>query len=386
MNDQPDPVNPTSSPLRDDFVRLTERAALFQEAAAERLGLNVTDLRCLALAYAEPGMTASRLAESSGLTSGAITGVLDRLEQADLVRREADPADRRRTLIRGVPGREHDFRETYDSIEAAISRVRSTLDDRQQAGLDAFIAGASDAFQQETARLRAQTRGGMVDEMFTAPMGDIDAGRLVFASGAPRISLRAAPLGPTADARMVAELAHSTLRLTTGAHPGELCRATFSGPVPDIKANREGTVAVRYRSRLDWRARQASLGLSVDVPWTIEISGGLSGLSGDLRGLRLRAFDLRGGVDELELDLPAPDGTSRIHVSGSPANVTLLHPRGSAMRATVKGGIHELRFGAKHMRDVHGELRLETPGAGAAPDRYEVEITGGVRFLKITPA
>ena len=48
---------------RDEFVRLTERAALFQEAAAERLGLNVTDLRCLAMAYAEPGMSASRLAE-----------------------------------------------------------------------------------------------------------------------------------------------------------------------------------------------------------------------------------------------------------------------------------------------------------------------------------
>ena len=62
------PVNP------DDIARLTEHAALFQEAAAERLGLNPTDLRCLALAAAEPGMTASRLGELSGLTSGAITG------------------------------------------------------------------------------------------------------------------------------------------------------------------------------------------------------------------------------------------------------------------------------------------------------------------------
>ena len=386
MNDLPDTVNPSADPLRDEFVRLTERAALFQEAAAERLGLNVTDLRCLAMAHAEPGMTASRLAELSGLTSGAITGVLDRLERANLVRREADPADRRRTLVRGVPGREQEFRDTYGPIETAIAVVRARLDAGQQAGLDAFIAGASEVFEQETARLRARTRGGMVDEMFTAPMGDADAGRLVFASGAPRISLRAAPLGPATDARMVAELARSTLRLTTGAHVGELCRATFTGPVPDIRANREGTVAVRYRTRLDWRARQASLGLSTEVPWTIEVRGGLSGLSGDLRELRLRSFDLRGGVDELELDLPVPDGTSRIHVSGSPANVTLLHPAGCAVRATIKGGIHELLFGSRQMRQVHGELRLETPDARAAPDRYEVEITGGVRSLRITPA
>ena len=43
--------------------------------------------------------------------------------------------------------------------------------------------------------------------------------------------------------------------------------------------------------------------------WTIAVGGGLSGLSGDLRGLRLRGLDVRGGVDELELSLPAPDGT-----------------------------------------------------------------------------
>ena len=386
MSDQSESVNPTPGSRRDDFVRLTERAALFQEAAAERLGLNVTDLRCLAMAHAEPGMSASRLAELSGLTSGAITGVLDRLERAGLLRREADPDDRRRTLVRGVPGREADFRETYSPIETALEAVRDRLDARQQAGLDAFIVGASEAFERETAKLRARARGGIVDEMFTAPLGDIDAGRLVFASGAPRISLRAAPLGPTSDARMVAELARSTVRLTTGAQPGELCRASFTGPVPDIRANREGTVAVRYRSRLDWRARHASLGLSTEVPWTIEVSGGLSGLSGDLRGMRLRSLDIRGGVDELELDLPMPDGTSRIHITGGPANVTLVHPRASAVRVTLKGGVHELRFGAKHLRDAHGQLRLETPGASAAPDRYEIEVSGGVRFLKITPA
>ncbi len=227
----------------------------------------------------------------------------------------------------------------------------------------------------------------MVDEMFTAPLGDIDAGRLVFASGAPRVSLRAAPLGPAADARMVAELARSTVRLTTGAHPGELCRATFTGPLPDIRANREGSVAVRYRSRLDWRARHASIGLSPEVPWTIDIRGGLSGLSGDLRGLRLRSFDIRGGVDELELDLPVPDGTSRIHIAGNPAKVTLLYPAGCAVRASIKGGIHELRFGAQHTAPGPWcRCGSRHPTLDTAPDRYEVEITGGVRDLRIMPA
>jgi hypothetical protein len=225
----------------------------------------------------------------------------------------------------------------------------------------------------------------MVGEMFSAPLGEARDGRLVFASGAPRLSLRAAPLGPAADARMVAELARSTVRLGITREPGELCRATFTGPVPDIRADRDGSVTCRYRTRLDWRARHADIGLSPAVPWEVVLSGGLSGLSGDLRGVRLRSLELRGGVDELELDLPAPDGTSRVRIAGSPANVTLVHPRASAVRALVLGGVHDLRFGGERMRQVHGELRLETPGARTAPDRYEIEIDGGVRNLRITP-
>ena len=48
-------------------------------------------------------MTPSRLAELSGLTSGAVTGVLDRLERAGFVRRESDPTDRRSLLVRIDP-------------------------------------------------------------------------------------------------------------------------------------------------------------------------------------------------------------------------------------------------------------------------------------------
>jgi DNA-binding MarR family transcriptional regulator len=70
------------------------------EVVAASLGLNATDLRCLELAWTEEDMTPTRLAELSDLTSGAVTGVLDRLERAGFVRRESDPNDRRRLLVR----------------------------------------------------------------------------------------------------------------------------------------------------------------------------------------------------------------------------------------------------------------------------------------------
>nr|WP_260408141.1 MarR family transcriptional regulator [Planomonospora venezuelensis] len=70
---------------------------------ADRLGVNVTDLTCLGfiLEAAEDPITAGRLAERAGLTTGAVTGVVNRLEKAGYVRRLSDSDDRRR--IRIVP-------------------------------------------------------------------------------------------------------------------------------------------------------------------------------------------------------------------------------------------------------------------------------------------
>ena len=72
----------------------------FDNMAAERLGVNETDLHCLNIIENSGGLTAGELAAQAGLTNGAITGVLDRLEKAGFARRVADPADRRRVNVR----------------------------------------------------------------------------------------------------------------------------------------------------------------------------------------------------------------------------------------------------------------------------------------------
>src|ERR1700759_5382362 len=86
--------------------RGSTRSVLLHTAIAERLGLNPSDHKCADLLMAESGVsTPGRLAELTGLSTGAITGVLDRLERAGFVGREADPSDRRRTLVRITPER-----------------------------------------------------------------------------------------------------------------------------------------------------------------------------------------------------------------------------------------------------------------------------------------
>jgi DNA-binding MarR family transcriptional regulator len=75
---------------------------LMGQAAADRIGLNATDLNCLNILSFSREMTAGELARATGLTTASITGVADRLEQAGFVRRERDPNDRRRVVIRLV--------------------------------------------------------------------------------------------------------------------------------------------------------------------------------------------------------------------------------------------------------------------------------------------
>jgi DNA-binding MarR family transcriptional regulator len=71
----------------------------FDNRAAEALGVNLTDLHALNIVENRGGLTAGALAVEAGLTSGAVTGVVDRLERAGYARRVPDPADRRRVKI-----------------------------------------------------------------------------------------------------------------------------------------------------------------------------------------------------------------------------------------------------------------------------------------------
>jgi DNA-binding MarR family transcriptional regulator len=73
---------------------------LLGAAAADRIGINVTDLNCLNILALGGEMTAGELARKTGLTTASITGVLDRLEEAGFVRRERDTRDRRRVVVR----------------------------------------------------------------------------------------------------------------------------------------------------------------------------------------------------------------------------------------------------------------------------------------------
>jgi DNA-binding MarR family transcriptional regulator len=87
---------------------------LMGQAAADRIGINATDLNCLNILSFRGQMTAGELARETGLTTASITGVVDRLEKAGYVRRERDSGDRRRVVVQLV-------------LERAIAHVASVF-------------------------------------------------------------------------------------------------------------------------------------------------------------------------------------------------------------------------------------------------------------------
>ena len=77
----------------------TNRDVAFDKLAATRLGVSVTDLHCLNIVESRHGLTAGELAVESGLTTGAVTAVIDRLERAGYARRVRDERDRRKVMV-----------------------------------------------------------------------------------------------------------------------------------------------------------------------------------------------------------------------------------------------------------------------------------------------
>ncbi|MER6285215.1 MarR family winged helix-turn-helix transcriptional regulator [Streptomyces sviceus] len=123
---------PTATPAQAleamDFFIAT--AHLGQQEMAQRLGLNVTDLLCFAcvLKAGEDLLTAGDLAEHAHVTTGAVTGILNRLERGGYVTRVPDPNDRRRVRVAALP----------DAVAKAVALYQPYYD-----RLDAVFAGYS---------------------------------------------------------------------------------------------------------------------------------------------------------------------------------------------------------------------------------------------------
>jgi DNA-binding MarR family transcriptional regulator len=130
-------------------------STLFHHAVAEKAGLSGADHKYLDLLFQEGPMTAGKFAEVTGLTTGAVTGIIDRLEKRGLVKRENDPNDRRKVLLVG------NFDNAMKLLGPVFKQLQSDLDsfyddysDEQLKTIYDFLNGTIHYFREKTTQLR----------------------------------------------------------------------------------------------------------------------------------------------------------------------------------------------------------------------------------------
>jgi DNA-binding MarR family transcriptional regulator len=127
--------------------------ALFQQAAAAKYGLGVTDMKTLSILIQEGEMTAGEIGSRLGLTSGSVTTLIDRLAQQDLVKRQPHTKDRRKVIIMVNQEKLAAEENVYRSMGEAFVRLLGTYTTEQLEFLVKFHQASIEVTKQEIARL-----------------------------------------------------------------------------------------------------------------------------------------------------------------------------------------------------------------------------------------
>ena len=142
----------------DKFREMSLEAVMFHQVLADELGLYITDHKCMDIIHRFGAMPAGRLGEMTGLTTGAITGMIDRLEKAGYVRRTNDPKDRRKTIVEPVRNKrlERKIEMTFTPLHERMHKVLSSYSDNELTFLLDAMTELIKQTNEESKRLRNQ--------------------------------------------------------------------------------------------------------------------------------------------------------------------------------------------------------------------------------------
>jgi DNA-binding MarR family transcriptional regulator len=142
--------------INEKFREMSTETILFHQVVADILGLHITDHKCLDFIYRFGAMPAGRLAELTGLTTGAITGIIDRLEEAGYVRRTNDPKDRRRTIVEPTRNKklEKKIEVLFIPLRDRVHKLLSSYSDSELAFLLDATTEMLEQTREESIKLR----------------------------------------------------------------------------------------------------------------------------------------------------------------------------------------------------------------------------------------
>lgn len=128
--------------LNEAIRRVGAQSVLMSDLVSRLVGLNSTDLECLDLLLLSGVTTAGQLAAHSGLTTGAMTAVIDRLERAGFARRRRDLTDRRRVMVEALPRVVQEIGPLYRPLLQATETLHDQYDDKQLALVTEYLSRA----------------------------------------------------------------------------------------------------------------------------------------------------------------------------------------------------------------------------------------------------
>jgi DNA-binding MarR family transcriptional regulator len=147
--------------VREKFTEMSTETILFHQALADVLDFHLTDHRCMHFLHSYGAMPAGRLAELTGLTTAAVTGIIDRLEEAGYARRVNDPNDRRRTIVEPVRNKklERKIETIFTPFHEKMNKLLSSYSDGELAFLLEVITKSIELTREESKRLRTSLQG-----------------------------------------------------------------------------------------------------------------------------------------------------------------------------------------------------------------------------------
>lgn len=137
--------------------RLATRTVLFHQAAAQSLGLFPTDLKSADLLNELGPLTAGELSEKTGLSSGAVTALIDRLEKAGYAKREKDPEDKRRVIIVPLTAGKSQVKKRFLSLSASTKNLTKEYEPEELDLIIQFISEAANIMDQELQMLKTKS-------------------------------------------------------------------------------------------------------------------------------------------------------------------------------------------------------------------------------------
>ncbi|NOV02186.1 MarR family transcriptional regulator [Paenibacillus sp. LMG 31457] len=137
---------------------LGNRTVLYQQHAAASLGLYNNDFIAIDFLHEKGPITAGELSKLTGLTTGSVTALIDRLEKNGFVRRQNDPNDRRKVIIVPLYEKKAEISHTYLPLHAAMVKLASSYTDEELTFISQFLSNASEVLEEQMQQLSSSIR------------------------------------------------------------------------------------------------------------------------------------------------------------------------------------------------------------------------------------